>query len=306
MFHSFVQLESLAFLTLTALTSALPSDVLTLNSVDGVVVGSPFPTCGGSRPHKPLNVPVDSCFSTPTLALKITTPAICANGTRAKWARFPEKGCGYGTLDSKFGLVDLEDSDIGDCMLIGEFKSMAFWCDGVEKSSPPDDKDDDEKEPEDDRKDKSTKGTTSESACMPRKAPFWKHTYGDKCSSIHYHELQVSKAAICANGTQSTLALYKNDGCFGQPSEFRTVEESDNNECKDVGGMQSYAWYCSGEEIGGPEPIKNQGSLGGFLLILFLIFLILMVTLIFWLRKIGEYVGFIVRFVRVSCPLSIV
>src|ERR1700753_2975413 len=116
MIYPLVSFEAL-LLALISFTSAIPNDVSAFGATDAVVVGHPFPTCGGRKARESINVPVDRCLSTPSLALEIKSAAICATGTRAKWARFPEKGCGYGTLDDKFGLVDLEDKDIGTCQL---------------------------------------------------------------------------------------------------------------------------------------------------------------------------------------------
>jgi len=296
MLPSLLQAESF-LLVLTALSAALPNDLSAPKASDAVVRGFLFPTCGGSRLPKPLNVPVDRCFTTPTLALKIESPAICANGTRAKLARFPEKGCGYGTLDSKLGLIDVEDSDVGDCKMIRGFESMAFWCDGLKKTSPPDD---DGKTPE--PEDKSKKGTTSESACMDRKAPFFTNRYADTCVGINYNKMRVIAAAICANGTRSTLALYDNRGCYGEPAEFRTVDDSERRTCQDVTNMRSYAFYCSGEGLGKEEPVQKpvqkSGGLGTLLLILFFMLVITLLSLFCWIRKIGGYLRELVSFVR--------
>jgi len=303
MLYPLLRIEALLLLTLTTLTSAISNDVSPLDATDAVVVGHLFPACDGSSARKSINVPVDRCLSTPRLALEIKSAATCANGTRAQWARFPEKGCGYGTLDAKFGLVELEDKDIGTCLDVMAIGSMAFWNHGVKKSKQDDE--DDGKKPEDE--DKSEKGSVSESACMTGKAPFWNHPKADTCVNLRTEKMEVSSAAICANGTQSTLALYKETGCLGAPSEFRTVKEEESRDCLNVGGMNSFAFYCTGEGIEGNrggEHGRNGGS-GGimqFLLVLTLIimmlFLMLVLSIFTWVRKYGGSVGKLIEFAR--------
>jgi hypothetical protein len=300
----------LALTTLTSSTSLISNDVSALEATDAVIEGHLFPTCNGrqlGKPRKPINVPVDRCLNIPSLAVVIKTAATCANGTRAQWARFPEKGCGYGTLDAEFSLVELEAKNIGTCVDIIGIESMAFWCNGLKKSNPSNGTDD--KEPED--ADKSKEGSVSESACMPRKAPAWKHTKADTCVNLTYERMKVYSAAVCANGTQSTLALYKAIGCLGAPSEFRAITEEETRACLDVEEMNSYAFYCTGEGLGrsrDSEPGRNGGGGGGsvkhFLLIIILIittfFLMLLLTILAWVQKYGGSLGKLIEFARVS------
>lgn len=298
MLSPFTRLVTPILLSLTVLTSAISTDLSTLEATNAVVVGHPFPACNGHKTRKSLEIPVDRCFTTPTLALEIKTAATCANGTRAQWARYSEKGCGDGSLDADFGLVDLQDKDIGSCLLVMKFESMAFWCDGVKKTSPKDEND--KKEPED--ADKSKKGSVSESACMTGRAPFWNHPEADTCVNLMSEKLEVSSAAVCTNGTQSTLALYRTTGCFGAPSEFRAVKEEDSNRCSSVEGMKSFAFYCTGEGI--QQGNNHGGGILQFLLVLTLIImmslLILIVTVFTWVRKYGGSVGKLIEFARVS------
>jgi len=297
-----------ALLTLAALTSAIFNDVSATEATDAVVEGHLLLNCGGrtvGKPRPPLIVPVDRCLNTPTWALKIKTAATCANGTRAQWARFPEKGCGNGTLDAKFGLVGLKPWEIGTCLDIRGIESMSFWCDGVKKSNPSDGTD--EKEPED--VDKSKEGSVSESACMPRKAPFYTHPKVDTCVNLTYEKMKVYSAAVCSNGTQSTLALYQAIGCIGTPSEFKAITEEETKVCLDVDGMNSYAFYCTGEglwdsrdsEPGRSGPSGGAG-VGHFLLIITLItvtfFLMLLLTIFAWVRKFGGSLSKLVDFAR--------
>lgn len=78
----------------------------------------------------------ESCATTFGGAIKITKPAICANGTRALWARWEDAACGRGKLSARYGLTELQDSDIGKCLSLGsasshsKVRSIAFWCDG--------------------------------------------------------------------------------------------------------------------------------------------------------------------------------
>jgi hypothetical protein len=307
MIYPLLGIEAL-LLTLTTFTSALTTDVSALDATDARVVSHLFPACNGMGTRKPLNVPVDRCLTTPAPALVIKTAATCANGTRAQWARFPAKGCGYGTLDAIFGLVDLEDKDVGTCLDVMEIESMVFWCEGVKKSSPEDKDKDDEKKPEDE--DKSQKGSVSESACMIGKAPFWNHPPADTCVTLKTNKIEITSPAICANGTQSTLALYKGIGCHGAPSEFKAVEKDGSKECLNVEGVNSFAFYCTGEGIergNGREPGQHHGG-GGimqFLLVLTLIImmscLMLICSVLVWVRKYGGSIGKLIELARVSC-----
>jgi hypothetical protein len=278
------------------------NDVSALEATDAIVVGHLFPACNGMKKRKPLNVPVDRCLKTPTLSLEIKTAATCANGTRAQWARFREPGCGYGTLDDEYGLVELEDKDIGTCLDIMKIGSMAFWCEGVKKSSPEDE--DDKKKPGDEKKQK--KGSTSESACMPGKAPFWKHPEPDTCVDLGYNKLLVSSAAICADGKQSRLALYKETGCRHAPSEYRTLQEEDSKRCLNVEGMNSFAFYCTGKGIERSRGVGHGGR-GGmihFLLVVtvvvMILSLILVISVLTWVRRYGGSLSRLVDFAKVS------
>jgi hypothetical protein len=305
MLYTLLEINAL-LLSLTTLSSAISDHLSGLDATDAVVVGHLFPACNGHGKQKFINVPVDRCLNIPRLALEIHTAAICANGTRAQWARFPEKGCGYGTLDAEFGLVELEDEDLNTCLDIMDIESMAFWCDGVKTSNPDDGK---KPEDEDEDEDKSTKGSVSESACMMGKAPFFNHPKADTCVDLKTEKMKVYSAAICANGTQSTLALYKETGCLGAPSEFKPLEEDDMKSCMDLEGMNSFAFYCTGEGIErGREPGRSRKSGGGgilqFLLILTLIvmvsFLMTLLAVFTWVRKYGGSMAKLIDWARVS------
>lgn len=292
--------------------SAASSPVLESPS-DAIVVGHLFPACNGQRVggHKPLTVPVDRCLTTPGFGLEIKTAAVCSNGTRARLARFDDKKCGYGTLSELYGLIDVADSDIGGCLPTGSIgddktiSSVAFWCDGVKKSSPEDDKK--EKDGNDSEKSKAKAGSVSESACIPGRAPFFNHPNTDTCVNLRTSKMKVYSAGVCANGTQSTLALYNDKSCVGAP-KFLDVKEEDTKPCMDLDGVSSFAFYCTGEGIeGSPEssdPEKSRGGGGAmqFLLVLSLIcmmfFLMLVLSIFTWVRKYGCSVGKIIQFLQ--------
>jgi len=299
----------LTLATLHLTTSQTPESTLE-TPTDAVVIGHNFPECGGHRVggFKSLNVPVDRCLTTPGFGLEIKKAAVCANGTRAQLARFPEKKCGYGVLDEKYGLVDISDEDVGEgsCLQTGvtddgQVKSVAFWCDGVKKTNP----EDDVKEPEKEKEDKSHTGTTSESACMAGKAPFFDHPKTDTCVNLRTEKLMIFNAGICRNGTQSTLALYSEKSCGGAPT-LRDVKEDDTNTCMDLTGMSSYAFYCTGEGIqrspNGSGPPRQGGSVMHFLLVLTLIcmmfFLMLVLSIWTWVRRYGGSVGKLVELMK--------
>jgi hypothetical protein len=297
---SHLLLLSLSLLTATSFALEEPQD--------GVIVGHLFPECNGMGRKKPIHVPVDRCVTTPKLGLQIKTPAVCANGTRAQWARFTNKTCGNGTLDEYWGLVPLVERDIGACLDIMKVGSMAFWCDGVKPKSPDnEDTGDDDKE-----KDHAKKGSSSESACMVGKAPFWNHPAADTCVTLKTDKVQLTAAAVCRNGTQSTAAFYKGAGCHGIP-QFRTVEGQKGRDCENVEDFGSFAYYCTGEGIEehdrGRPGVGNGERKGGimhFMLVLSLIImcavLILILTVITWINKYGGSLGQIIQSVRVSHP----
>jgi hypothetical protein len=80
-------------------------------------------------------VPTGDCLATPGLGMRVLEPAICKNGTRAQLARFQDDHCGGGTISWKYGLVDINDDDVGGCVSTGPIDSrvgigsVAFWCD---------------------------------------------------------------------------------------------------------------------------------------------------------------------------------
>ncbi len=91
-----------------------------------------------------VDVPVDQCIATTSQSLTVKKEAICTNGTRAQLARFETSNCNDGHLSSKYGLIDIHDTDIGadKCLstdILGpteKIRSIAFWCEGVKVESP--------------------------------------------------------------------------------------------------------------------------------------------------------------------------
>jgi hypothetical protein len=305
-------------LTLAALRAVSAKDLETPSSplsepADAVVVGHLFPACNGQRigGHKSLTVPVDRCLTTPGLGLEIKTAAVCSNGTRARLARFEDKKCGRGILSETWGLVDIADSDVGACMPTGmaeggEVKSVAFWCDGVQTKSSPED-DEEEKEP-DTKKPKA--GSVSEAVCVPGKAPFFSHPKTDTCVKLRTSKLRIISAAICENGTKSTLALYEDKLCLGDPKIVK-IKKKDTKSCMDLEGISGFAFYCTGEGIAGnpgspsnPDKPSQSGGAMQFLLVLSLIFimffLMLVLSIFTWVRKYGGSVGKLIDFAQVS------
>lgn len=317
MYLSLVQNQVL-IIALAALRLVAADEALTISdkTTDGVIIGHLFPECNGQRVggHKAHTVPVDRCVTTPGFGLQIKTAATCADGTRAQLARFSDKKCGYGTLSEKYGLIDIADSDIDGCIstgLMGEeekISSVAFWCEGVKKSSPEDDEK--EKEPENTQKPKA--GSVSESACVPGKAPFFNHPKTDTCVNLRTSKMKVLSAGICANGTQSTLALYKEKSCAGVPTTFMDIKDEDTKSCMDLSETSSFAFYCTGEGIeGSPESPSNpdqrqrpRNSAIQFLLVLSLVcmmfFLMLVLSIWTWVRKYGGSTGKLIQFIQVS------
>jgi hypothetical protein len=211
--------------------------------------------------------------------------------------------------------MDLKNSDIGACQSTGtigadsedsKIASAAFWCDGVKSKSPEDEKKEDDKP-------KGKSGSVSESACMAGKAPFFNHPKTDTCVNLKTEKMKVYSAGICANGTQSILAMYKDKGCSGAPARWKRIEEDDTKSCMDMAGLLSFAFYCSGVKDSKPNPGGDQrqgGSIMQFLLVLTLIclmfFLMLVLSIFAWVRKYGGSVRNLITLITVSIHLRLI
>ncbi|KAL5601115.1 hypothetical protein BROUX41_005930 [Berkeleyomyces rouxiae] len=211
----------------------------------------------------------DTCLGTAAMSFKVIEPATCANGTRAKLARFEGSRCNNGEVTIAGGLVDIADSDIGECLTtnIGNYssdavhesiKSLAFFCDGPERKDTDDDGDIDG----DDMPKGPKAGSVSDSAC-PRvgvlsssiSAPFFDHPYPDQCSYIMAdRKLKVYSAATCTNGTAAKLAVWSGvRQCQGEPSILTNVTEELMDQCLvfNTTRASSYSFFCNGMDAKG-------------------------------------------------------
>jgi hypothetical protein len=173
------------------------------------------------------------------------------------------------------GLIDINDSDILECLPTrnvraggDKINSMAFWCDGFGEVKKPDVDAPQEDEPEKPRLKEPSAGSVSESACMPNRAPFFNHPQVDKCVNLKTDKMKIYSAGVCGNGTQALMALYTAKSCSGSPAEFRDVAEEDLRKCINLQGVESFAFWCSGEGLGSPpkqdhdQPIKITSTPG--------------------------------------------
>jgi hypothetical protein len=282
---------------------------------DAVVVSHLFPACNGHRAggHKARHVPVDACLTTPGFGMRIMTPAVCANGTRALWARFSDGKCNKGVVDPVYGLKEIRDADVGECLSTaadeGEnIRSMSFWCQGF-KSTPfeGDGGEGGEGKGKDDEpaeKLKPAPGSVSESACMVGKAPFFQHPKTDTCTDLQTAKMKIFSTGVCADGKRARMALYETKGCAGEPKELKSVPDSTLKTCWDLQGRKSFAFWCTGEGLG-EAPVEDKPGNGGqkqsggsivLTLLLICLMLILMLALSVW-AWFQTNVG---KFVRVS------
>jgi len=233
---------------------------------DGVVYTHLFPACNGRRVggNKPMTVPVDRCLTIHGFGIQFKTPAVCSNGTRAKWARFEDDKCGWGEISSKYGLVDVKDSDIMECLSTGaigdaeKVSSMSFWCEGFGNVTKPD-----PNAPKEPEVPKPAKGSVSESACGNR-APFFNHPKTDTCVDLKTDMMKIYSTGVCANGTSALLAKFEKKGCAGSPASFMEVSEERGNlqNCLNFEGTGSFALWCDGKGVIGPVPNMPGGSKG--------------------------------------------
>jgi hypothetical protein len=220
------------------------------------------PVCN-SKPagsKKPIIVPSDRCLSTHGFSLRLLTPAVCANGTRAKWARFEGPKCNYGEITFEDGLLDIEDTDLRECKEMGwagnrevKIGSMSFWCDGFGDVKRPD-----PNAPPVEEKPKPRAGSVSESACTG-KAPFFRHPKTDTCMNLSTQKLKIFSSGICEDGTPGRWAKYEDEDCTGSPSETVDVGDELLERCLNVEGTKSFAFWCTGDGLGSP-PKKKKGD----------------------------------------------
>jgi len=235
---------------------------------------------------------------------------VCANGTRAKWARFTDGKCNHGEITAQDELLDIEDSDVGKCLDAGtigrgdeSMRSMSFWCDGF---GPMEQKPDGEGEgtPDEGSGEKPTqrKASVSHNACWEggrATAPVFRHPESDTCLDLQGgQKLQVYSTAVCANGTAALFAHFEGAGCHGKP-ELKKVEQEMLKTCLDMGDeASSYSFWCTGatttvpEKDKSPAPVQPGKSSGLWGLLLILAFLFLFMVLFI--------VGVVQRFTRMG------
>ncbi|PHH56288.1 hypothetical protein CFIMG_007194RA00001 [Ceratocystis fimbriata CBS 114723] len=211
----------------------------------------------------------NTCLGTAALSFKVVEPATCANGTRAKLARFEGSRCNNGQVTVAGGLVDIADSDIGQCLTTNianyssdaeheSIKSISFFCDGPEAKDTDGDGDIDS----DDLPKGPKAGSVSDSAC-PRvgasdtaiTAPFFDHPYPDQCSYIMAdRKLRVYSSATCVNGTAAKLAVWSGvRQCQGEPSILTNVTDELMGQCLvfNTTRASSYSFFCNGMDAKG-------------------------------------------------------
>ncbi|KAF4632364.1 hypothetical protein G7Y89_g5755 [Cudoniella acicularis] len=244
---------------MTASPPVNPAEFKTTGAAQsGTIETHPGPLCDGELiavdgSTRPINLPVDRCVIMLGQGLRITKPAICPNGTRAKLARFEGWKCNFGEVTFADGLLDIRDEDIGQCKTrgnvgkrVGRVQSMSFWCDGfghVERPMPP------QIAPP-----KPRAGSISESACQFNKAPFFRHPKTDTCLNLSTQKLKIFSAGICANGTQALWAKYSKKDCAGSPTEVVEVENNMLMKCLDVEGTFSFSFRCAWEGMVAAPP----------------------------------------------------
>lgn len=176
--------------------------------------------------------------------------AICPNGTRAQWARFERSGCNDGQISSKYGLVDIHDTDIGvdKCLSSGaegRIRSMAFRCnnikvaEAIQNSIPL-------KTYQEGRYNVSGCGFSRDTrlglakpdTCFPR----WGFPF----------LIKISEPAICANGSKARLAVFGDQICEQHPTWMETVDAEFIDVCHGYGGAGSWAFWCDGQGLGMP------------------------------------------------------
>jgi hypothetical protein len=267
--------------------SSSQSDV----AVGGAVEAYLGPLCDefqGGRRERPKTVPVDKCLGRLSYSIRITKPAVCANGTRALWARFKGDKCDYGeiTYTDGPGLVDIQDSDIGVCQATGRvgrknedwIGSMSFWCDGFGDVKRPD-----PSAPPEVEKLKPKAGSVSESACQP-KAPFFNHPKTDTCVNLRTNKLKIYSSGVCENGTSALWAKYPEKNCVGSPVSIASVSKDMMEKCLDVTDTSSFSFWCTGKGLGTTPPTipnkPNKPKSGGMPVFLIVILCVMSVVLL--------------------------
>ncbi|CZR55568.1 uncharacterized protein PAC_05456 [Phialocephala subalpina] len=189
-------------------------------------------------------------------SVNITRLAVCENGTTAVMVFYQDQFCRRN--DAK--LRTLDASDLNQWLGLNGAGSWALQCDGV-KVAP--------------AGEVSTYSPPTYSPA-PQLGEFklcqgWKKTWntfvrdpGTCLTSFtypgdtHAADIIVTRAPSCANGTNATLALFKDGICQTEPNEFRNLDEHVLNQCLSLNDAKSWAFWCDGKDvekavhIGGP------------------------------------------------------
>ena len=206
--------------------------------VKGTVRTYPIPGCsdeslmgGGKTWHL---APDDCLKVSSSTSFYIDEPAICANGTRAKLARYEGRNCNYGEVTVKGGLVEVKDDDLDEvCQYVapdgfrpdrdhGSIASFGFYCDGKKSDEP-----------------RSRWASFSLNTCPrgsdpPVSNPTWEHYNPGECHAILYTErLEIAEPATCKDGSQARLAKWYNWNrqCKGDYDEVVDITDEMMKEC---------------------------------------------------------------------------
>jgi hypothetical protein len=243
-----------------------PSTIHVEKSSDALVLSHLSPGCTGYTigGNKPYNLKADKqCATTPGYGIQIQKPAVCANGTRAKWARYEDDKCGHGHFPAKYGLMDIRDADIGKCLSTGpvssptKVRSIAFWCDGLK---PQDRKSEDKEDEPKKQKPKAAAGSVSESACMVGKAPFFNHPKTDTCVNLRTSKMKIYSSGVCDNGTKALMATYSGKNCMRSPAKLWDLGPEEMQRCLPFDAVGSFAFWCTGDVVV-PQPVLTHKKL---------------------------------------------
>ncbi|KAH8680114.1 hypothetical protein BGZ60DRAFT_401328 [Tricladium varicosporioides] len=187
---------------------------------------------------------VDTCLETHAESVRILKPAYCANGTRAILTHFEGDDCNHSLNPGATELAKTQRNEAGSCQELNPTTgwrtrkgSMMFWCGDQPVENP-----------------KPRAASVSHSACLPRKAPLFKHPKTDTCLNLESRLLKIYNAGVCANGTRAVWAKYDESNCIGKPGEVEIVTGDTLSTCLDVGQWQSISFWCTGQVVDSTTP----------------------------------------------------
>lgn len=261
-------------------TASPPTRQLTLSPrddsgpTDGSLLTYPIPGCSDESPlggGESWSLPGDDCLKVSTsTSFRILEPAICPNGTRAKFARYEGRDCNYGKVTVQGGLEEVTDDDLNACQSISmeghksnathaSLASFGFYCDG--------------RKGDDDGETKAEWGSVSTNTCPrgrdpPVRSPTFNHPMPGQCSAILRTErLDIFSPATCSDGSQAKLAKwYGTRTCKGDYDEVVDVTDELMRECFFVNREEhsSFAFWCPENGAG-----RSTGRLSVWLALLF-------------------------------------